>query len=188
MGSKIGVIITERIEQRILLIRGQKVMLDRDLAELYSVPTKALNQAVQRNIQRFPKDFMFRLSRREMREVVTLCDHLEELKFSHSLPYAFTEHGILMLSSVLNSAKAIEVNILIMRTFNKLRELMLIHKDLRLKIEEMEAKYDHQFKLVFNALRKLLTPPRTKPKLPIGFHALHKNPEEKKAPFTQKRC
>ncbi|MBF0485652.1 MAG: ORF6N domain-containing protein [Candidatus Omnitrophica bacterium] len=173
--------ITERIEQRILLIRGKKVMLDRDLAALYQVPTFRLNEQVKRNIRRFPDDFMFQLSHREKKEVIANCDNLQELKFSHTLPYAFTEHGIAMLSSILNSDKAIEVNIQIMRTFGKLRELMLVHKDLRFKIEEMEKKYDQQFKIVFDAIRELLAPPPPpKPKIPIGFHAFQKSGEKSK--------
>ncbi len=178
MKSKTEILISERIEQRILFIRGRKVMLDRDLAFLYQVETKALNQAVKRNPKRFPDDFMFRLSRREINELVTNCDRFNTLKHSSVFPYAFTEHGIAMLSSILNSDKAIDVNIQIMRTFSKLRELMLVHKDLRLKIEEMEQKYDSQFKSVFNAIRKLLNPPLPppKPKLPIGFHAFQPRP------------
>ncbi len=145
-------------------------MLDRDLALLYGVETKVLNQAVKRNVQRFPEDFMFQLTKNEVLEVVTNCDHLSLLKFSHVLPYAFTEHGILMLSSVLNSDRAIEVNIQIMRTFAKIRELMITHKDLREKIEEMEKKYDTQFQIVFKAIKKILYPPvPKKPKIPFGF-------------------
>ena len=122
MKSKAEVIIAEKIEQRILLVRGKKIILDRDLAFLYEVETKALNQAVKRNPARFPADFQFQLSRRELNEVVTNCDHLQDLKFSHTLPYAFTEHGVLMLSSVLNGERAIAINIPIMRVFTKLRE------------------------------------------------------------------
>ena len=144
-------------------------MLDRDLAFLYGVTTKSLNQAVKRNLKRFPSDFMFQLTTEEIKKVVTNCDHLSNLKFSHACPFAFTEHGILMLSSVLNSERAIEVNIQIMRIFAKIRELMITHKDLRQKIEEMERKYDRQFQIVFEAIKKLLEPPPEKPKLPIGF-------------------
>lgn len=160
----------ENIQNKIIILREQKVMLDVDLAVLYHVPTKRLNEQVKRNFKRFPPDFMFQLSANETKEVVAICDHLKNLKFSHSLPYAFTEHGILMLSSVLNSERAIEVNIQIMRTFTKLRELMLAHKDLRIKIEELEKKYDSQFKIVFNALRRLIDPPN-KRKPAIGFCA-----------------
>ena len=143
-------------------------MLDRDLAFLYEVSTKMLNQAVKRNIKRFPDDFMFRLTTTEMHELVTNCDRFKTLKHSTSNPYAFTEQGIAMLSSALNSDKAIAINIQIMRTFTKLRELMLVHKDLRIKIEAMERKYDTQFKIVFNAIKRLIDPPQ-KPRTPIGF-------------------
>jgi len=143
-------------------------MLDFDLALLYGVPTKRLNEQVKRNLKRFPDDFMFQLTATEKNELVANCDRFKTLKHSTSCPYAFTEQGIAMLSSVLNSTRAIEVNIQIMRTFTKLRELMLVHKDLRIKIEGLERKYDSQFKIVFDALRKLIDPPQ-KPKIPIGF-------------------
>ena len=140
------------IEQKILLIRGKKVMLDKDLAMLYEVPTKRLNEQVKRNIERFPEDFMFQLTKREKAEVVANCDHLKTLKFSPQLPYAFTEQGVAMLSSVLNSKRAVMVNIQIMRTFTKIRELLVTHKDLQRKIEDMESKYDEQFKIVFETI------------------------------------
>ena len=159
------------IEQKILLIRGKKVMLDKDLAILYEVPTKRLNEQVKRNSERFPEDFMFQLTKREKAEVVANCDHLKTLKFSPQLPYAFTEQGVAMLSSVLNSKRAVMVNIQIMRTFTKIRELLVTHKDLQRKIEDMESKYDEQFKIVFEAIRQLLEPPPVpeKPKGRIGF-------------------
>jgi hypothetical protein len=185
MKQKAELIIAERIEQRIFLIRGKKVMLDRDLAELYGVTTKALNQAVKRNIKRFPGDFMFQLTEQEFKiwksQIVTsksapsLRSQFVTLKrgqHAKYLPCAFTEHGILMLSSVLNSDKAIFVNIQIMRTFTKLRELIAEHKDLQQKISELEKKYDRKFNIIFEAIRKLLEPPRAKPKLPIGFHVI----------------
>lgn len=158
----------ERIEARILLIRGQRVMLDADLAELYAVPTKALNQAVKRNRDRFPPDFMFRLTRGEKREVVTNCDHLERLKFSPVLPHVFTEHGALMLASVLNSSRAIEVSVFVVRAFVKLREMLASHRDLARRLEEMEKRYDAQFRVVFDAIRELMRPPE-KPRRRIGF-------------------
>ena len=130
----------ENIEQRIFLIRGKKVLLDHDLAILYGVKTHRLNEQVKRNAKRFPNDFMFQLTSQEKTEVIAICDNLKMLKFSPVNPYAFTEQGIAMLSSVLNSDKAIKVNIQIMRTFTKLRELVLVHKDLRIKIEELEKK------------------------------------------------
>jgi hypothetical protein len=170
MTRKPRVVIQETIENRILLLRGAKVLLDRDLASLYGVSTKALNQAVKRNLERFPDDFMFQVNKQEKEQVVTNCDHLAMLKFSPTLPYVFTEQGIAMLSSVLSSRRAIQVNIQIMRTFTKLRQLMVTHEDLRRKIEDMEKKYDSQFKVVFEAIRELLLPPKEKAKPRIGFY------------------
>jgi len=144
-------------------------MLDRDLEKLYGVQTYRLNEQVKRNRRRFPEDFVFQLSDQEKAEVIANCDNLKTLKYSPVNPYAFTEQGVAMLSSALNSERAIEVNIQIMRTFTKLREMMLAHKDIRRKIEGMEKKYDHQFKVVFDAIRQLLNPP-VKSKEPIGFH------------------
>lgn len=139
------------------------------IAELYGVKTKVLNQAVKRNLKRFPEDFMFQLTKEEKEEVVTICDHLSRLRFSPVLPYAFTEQGVSMLSSVLNSERAITVNIQIMCTFTKLREMLENNKDLRSKIEEMERKYDKQFQIVFEAIKKLIEP-ELKPKRKIGFY------------------
>jgi len=158
----------ERIENVILLIRNQKVILDADLAILYKVPTKALNQAVKRNIKRFPADFMFELTIQEKNELVTICDRFQRLKHSSVLPRAFTEQGVAMLSTVLNSDRAIEVNIEIMRAFVRLRQMLLTHTELARKLELLEKKYDAQFKVVFDALRALMAPP-TKPKRKIGF-------------------
>jgi phage regulator Rha-like protein len=159
----------EIIERKIFFIRDKKVMLDKDLSELYGVETKVLNQAVKRNVNRFPKDFMFQLTPEEAAEVsrsqfVTL-KRGQNIKY---LPYAFTENGVAMLSSVLSSERAVEVNIQIMRTFTRLREMLLTHKDLQRKIDNMEKKYDHQFKIVFDAIRQLMTPDEPKKK-PIGF-------------------
>jgi hypothetical protein len=147
---------SEMIEKKIFIIRGKKVMLDKDLADLYQVTTKILNQAVKRNLDRFPEDFMFRLTATEKFEVVTNCDHLAILKFSPQLPYAFTEQGVSMLSSVLKSKQAIRVNIQIMRTFTRLREMLMNYRDLREKIDTMEKKYDNQFKNVFEAIKLLI--------------------------------
>ena len=163
----------EKIESKIFQIRNKKVMLDRDLAKLYGVSTKALNQAVKRNVGRFPTDFMFQLTKIEKEDVVTKCDHLEKLKFSYQLPYVFTEQGIAMLSSVLNSERAIQVNILIMRAFVKLRELLLTHKDLAIKINALEKKYaghDEKIKVIFEAIKQLLISSVVKDKRKIGFH------------------
>ena len=146
-------------------------MLDRDLALLYNVPTKVLNQAVKRNIKRFPEDFMFKLTPTEKQEVVTICDHLQVLKFSPQLPYVFTEQGVAMLSSVLSSERAILVNIQIVRAFVKLRRIGLTYVALKRQIEAMEKKYDVQFKIVFETLKKLLEPPLTQKKPRIGFHS-----------------
>ncbi len=143
-------------------------MLDRDLAVLYGVSTKVLNQAVKRNSKRFPKDFMFRLTDAEKHEVVTICDHLQLLKFSPQLPYAFTEQGVAMLSSVLHSERAVQVNIIIMRAFVKLRQIpSLAHR-----LEQLEGKvekHDDKIHTVFEAIRQLMAPP-LKPKKQIGFH------------------
>ena len=174
---KYSIVPTEIIEQRIYLIRNQKVMLDRDLAELYGVSTRVLNQAVKRNIDRFPEDFMFQLTLdeadvwwkhvlagRSRSQFVTL-KRGENIKYQ---PYAFTEHGILMLSSVLRSERAVAVNIAIMRTFVKLREMLASQKDLVRRLDELEKKYDKHFQVVFDAIRQLMTPPE-KPKRQIGF-------------------
>lgn len=168
MGHELILVPQERVEMFILLIRGQKVMLDSDLAHIYGVTTKTLNQAVKRNASRFPADFMFRLTASEKTEVVTNCDHLSDLRFSYRMPYAFTEHGVAMLSSVLKSKRAIQVNIQIMNTFVQLRRMLADNKALALRLDELERKYDAQFKVVFDALRKLIAPPDS-PKRPIGF-------------------
>jgi len=160
----------EVIQNQIFLLRGQKIMLDKDLAVLYGVKPIRLREQVKRNIRRFPADFMFQLTEREVEAMVSHFAIPSRKHLGGHLPYAFTEHGILMLSSVLNSERAVEANIQIMRTFTKLRRLMLEHSDLRRKIEEMERKYDHQFKIVFQAIKELLESPPAKSKPPIGFH------------------
>lgn len=158
----------ERIEKAIFLIRGQKVMLDRDLAELYGVETRVLNQAVRRNIERFPADFMFELTRDEIMGISQFVTS-SDLKFSKRVT-AFTEQGVAMLSSVLRSKRAISVNVEIMRTFVRLRQMLASNSELARKLEEPEQKYDRQFKVVFDAIRQLMTPREPKRKL-IGFHA-----------------
>ena len=163
--------LVERVERRILLVRGHRVMLDSDLAELYGVQTKVLNQAVRRNIERFPGDFMFRLTREEigrMSQFVTSSGRLHTLKYSKRVT-VFTEQGVAMLSSVLRSRKAVMVNIAIMRAFVRLRELLSTHRDLAEKLEVLERKYDAQFRAVFDAIRELMAPPR-QPRRRIGFH------------------
>lgn len=162
------VIPQEFIESKIYVIRGRKVMLDSDLANLYGVTTKNLNKAVSRNLESFPEDFMYRLAKGDQ----------ENLRFQvgtsrwggrRYAPYVFTENGVAMLSSVLKSPRARQVNIQIMRTFTKLRELLATHADLRRKLEEMEKKYDYQFKVVFDAIKRLLADPP--PVKRIGFTA-----------------
>jgi len=159
----------ELIKQKILVIRGERVMLDADLAVLYGVETKRLNEQVRRNRERFPEDFMFQLSSTEKIEVVANCDHLSKLKFSRNLPYAFSEHGTIMAASVLNTPLAVAVSVQVVRAFVKLREIISTHKDLAAKLENLEKKYDSQFKMVFDAIRQLMTPPESKKKRPIGF-------------------
>jgi hypothetical protein len=162
----------EMIERRILLLRGKKVMLDRDLAFLYGVETKALNQAVKRNCKRFPQDFMFQLTKSEFEDWKSqFVTSNSERRGLRKTPFAFTEQGVAMLSSVLKSDKAIEVNIQIMRTFTKLRELMLTHKDLHQRIDALEKKYDKKFRNIFEVIKQLIELPPPEPKLPIGFHA-----------------
>jgi len=148
----------ELLEQKIMFIRGHKVMLDMDLAVLYGVGTRDLNKAVSRNLERFPDDFMFRLNKKEFGNLMFQFG-TSSWGGTRKMPHAFTEHGILMLSSVLKSSRAVQVNIQIMRAFVKLRELLNTHKELARKLEELEKKYDAQFKSVFDAIRMLMTPP-----------------------------
>ncbi len=174
----------ERIERAILLIRGHKVMLDSDLASLYCVETKVLNQAVKRNLERFPEDFMFQLSEEEMenwRSQMAASDLSSGLRsrfvtlkggrgqHRKYLPYAFTEQGVAMLSSVLRSPRAVAVNVEIMRAFVRLRRMLASHADLARKLDALEKKYDSQFRIVFDAIRQLMAPPEAKPRRKIGF-------------------
>jgi hypothetical protein len=158
----------EVIEGKIYMIRGHKVMLSADLAELYGVEPKVLVQAVKRNKDRFPKDFMFQLDKQEFMNLKSQIVTSSWGGIRRANPYAFAEQGVAMLSSVLKSARAIKVNIAIIRAFVKLREMLSAHKDLARKLEQMEKKYDTQFKVVFDAIRQLMTPPE-KPKRKIGF-------------------
>jgi len=145
------------IQNKICEIREQKVMFDFDLAQLYEVENRVLKQAVKRNIERFPPDFMFQLSKKEWSELITICDKLPDgLKFSPATPFVFTEQGVAMLSSILRSKKAIEVNISIMRAFVLIRKYALSHKDLTEKLKELEEKYDKQFCDVYEAINYLL--------------------------------
>ena len=175
-------IITAVIPARIMTIRGQKVMIDADLAELYGVPTKRLNEQVRRNAARFPLDFMFQLTQLEKTEVVANCDHLAKLKFSKSLPFAFTEHGAIQAANVLSSSQAVEMGIYVVRAFVRLRELVAAHHDLAKRLADLEEKtealalqqdtFAHntrvQLKQVVEAIRQLTTPPNP-PSRPIGF-------------------
>jgi hypothetical protein len=170
---KQAIVPVERIESHILLIRGQKVMLDSDLAGLYGVSTKRLNEQVKRNQDRFPADFMFKLTAREKAEVVANCDHLQKLKFYPGLPNAFTEHGAIMVASVLNTPRAIDVSVYVVRAFVKLREILGTHKELAGKLTELESRveaHDEHLTELFEAIRQLMEPP-PKPRKRIGFAA-----------------
>jgi hypothetical protein len=158
----------ESIEKKILLIRGQKVMLDADLSELYGVETKYLIKAVKRNLLRFPADFMFVLNYQEVRNLRFQFGTSSQWGGRRYLPYAFTEQGVAMLSSVLSSDQAIKVNILIMRAFVKLRQMIASNKDLSKRLDDLEKKYDGELRVVFEAIRQLMAPP-AKPKRKIGF-------------------
>ena len=208
--SEASLIPATRVERRILLLRGEKVMLDFDLAELYGVPTKVFNQAVKRNAERFPDDFMFRLSAEETRQIMR-SQIMTPSNFNGSQsvtsskptsiksaampdsnwsqivtsskkhrglayrPYAFTEQGVAMLSGVLNSPRAVQVNIAIMRAFVQLRQMLSSHADLSRKLAALEGKYDKQFRVVFDVIRELMTE-KKKPKREIGFHTLMTQP------------
>ncbi len=180
-----------QIESRILLIRGQKVMIDADLAVLYGVPTKRLNEQVKRNSERFPQDFMFTLTAQEKAEVVANCDHLAKLKFSKALPFVFTEHGAIQAANVLASPQAIEMGVYVVRAFVRLREMIVTNGELARRLDELEQTtealslrhdtFAHntraQLKQVFDAIRELMEPAETVKKQPIGFVT----PEEKSA-------
>ena len=180
-GEVKALIPVEIIEQRILLIRGQRVMLDADLAALYGTTTKRLNEQVKRNLDRFPEDFMFQLTKKEKAEVVAICDHLANLKFSPVLPNAFTEHGAIMVASILNTKRAIQVSVFVVRAFVKLREMLATHKELAHKLTELERKlqnHDESIQSLVVAIRQLMAPREAK-KRPIGFLV-----EEAKVPYV----
>jgi hypothetical protein len=184
MARKDSLVPEERIEKSILLIRGQKVILDADLAKLYAVTTKRLNQQVKRNRDRFPEDFMFQLTTKEKEEVVANCDHLSRLKFSPAFPYAFTEHGAIMAASVLNTPRAIEASIFVVRAFVQLREMLATHKELARRLSELESRigeHDEQIQAIFEAIRQLMLPPE-RPKKKIGFEV-----KEPKAKYTKSK-
>ncbi len=170
MSSKI--VPQDFIKQRILYIRRQRVLLDSDLAELYGVSTKRLNEQVKRNSNRFPEDFAFRLNAQEKEGVVANCDHLKKLKFSPVEPLVFTEHGAIMAANVLSSKRAIEVSLLVVRVFIKLRETFAVHKELLSKVRELERKFgkhDVEIQAIFTIIKQLTNQPE-KPKKKIGFH------------------
>jgi hypothetical protein len=171
MAQSLSPIPVERVVKSILLIRGQKVLLDSDLATLYDVETKYLVRSFRRNLERFPEDFAFQLAQPEWENL--RCQIGTSKSNARGgrryAPYVFTEQGVAMLSSVLKSKRAVQVNIAIMRAFVELREMLGSHKDLARKLEQMEKKYDAQFKVVFDAIRELMKPPETPPKRRIGF-------------------
>ena len=180
---------TLRLEARILTLRGQRVMVDADLAELYGVPTRRLNEQVKRNAARFPADFMFQLTAGEKAEVVANCDHLQKLKFSKALPFAFTEHGAIQAANVLASAQAVEMGIYVVRAFVQMRKTSALHADHARRLEALETRTGQletghdmfstqtraQLRQLLDAVRELMAPPDP-PKRPIGFVA----PQEKK--------
>jgi hypothetical protein len=162
----------ERIERRIYLIRGHKVMIDSDLAELYGVTTKRLNEQVKRNRKRFPEDFMFQLTAEEVGQLnrSQFATGSQKQRDPRFRPYVFTEHGTVMLASVLNSQTAIDASIQVVRVFIRLREMLATHKELAQKLEQLEKMYDAQFRVVFDAIRKLMEPPSVSRRR-IGFHS-----------------
>ena len=168
-----SIIPNEVILNKIYFIRNEKVMLDRDLAELFAIPTKILNEHVKRNTNRFPNHFMFQLTEFEKDELVANCDHLKNLKFSKSLPYVFTEHGILMLSSVLNTERAVTLSIKIIEVFIEMREYLIQNLSLRNEIEKIRKKlsnHDKNIELVFNYLDELMEKQEnTEPRKKIGY-------------------
>ena len=166
--TKKNIVISERIIKSILMIRGEKVMMDSDLADLYEVETKVLTQAVKRNLDRFPKDFMFQMTKSEFDDLRSQNVTSRSWGGRRYPPYVFTEQGVAMLSSVLRSDKAVQVNIEIMRTFVKMRNLLASNKELARKINNLEKKYDDQFRIVFDAIKQLMIPPEKKSRK-IGF-------------------
>jgi hypothetical protein len=172
MSARKQIIPTGTIENRILMIRDEKVIIDADLAEFYGVPTKRLNEQFRRNKKRFPEDFMFQLTPEEKMELVAKCDHLANLKYSNTQPFAFTEHGAIMAASVLNSSQATETSIFIVRAFVKLRVMIAEHKELSRKIAQIErhlAEHDEQIIALIKALKQFIQPAPLPKKRRIGF-------------------
>jgi len=176
MSNEKVLIPVERIEKVIMQIRGSKVIIDSDLSRIYGVTTKKLNQAVKRNMHRFPSDFLFQLTPKEKEEVVTICDHLRNLKYSPFLPFAFTEHGAIMAASVLNSERAIQVSVFVVRAFIRLREMVSAHRELSKRFAELEKRlesHDEQIQLILRAIKQLMEPSEKAPKK-IGFQLREK--------------
>jgi hypothetical protein len=157
--AKKPIVPSEKIYRAIIFLRGRRVMLDADLALVFGTTTKRVNERVKRNIDRFPADFLFQLTDEEKSWVVANCDYLKQLKFSTVNPFAFTEHGTIMVATILNTPIAIEASVAVVRAFVKLREIFLQNKDLSKRLNELESKYDHPFKIVFDAIRKLMQLP-----------------------------
>ncbi len=174
MAESKSIIPAERIERGIYFVRGQKVMLDTELAALYDVPTKRINEAVKRNEDRFPDDFVFQLTQDEAANLRSQIATSNTPGGRRYHPYAFTEQGVAMLSSVLKSRRAVQVNVEIMRTFVRLREMLASNAGLSRKLDDLEKKYDSQFKMVFDAIRQLMIPPEPRRKKAIGFHTERK--------------
>jgi hypothetical protein len=179
-GGAASIVPAESIQSRILLIRGQKVILDADLAELYGAPTKRLNEQVKRNIERFPTDFMFTLTAAEKAEVVANCDHLRRLKFSPARPSAFTEHGAIMAAGVLNSARAVQTSLFVVRAFVRLRRLLESDQELATRLDHVErtlGDHDRQIVAIVDAIELLMPPPPEEepPREPFGLGRVKKN-------------
>jgi hypothetical protein len=182
-----SIVPADKIEQRILLIRGEKIILDVDLAALYGVTNKRLKEQVRRNRDRFPGDFMFELTLEEKAEVAAICGHLSNMKYFKGLPYAFTEHGAIMAASVLNTPRAVEMSVFVVRAFVRLRNFLAAHKELAEKLAELERKlasHDEQIVAIIDAIKRLMaSPPRSDAPAPpdkrrIGFHAEDGGPAE----------
>jgi hypothetical protein len=179
--SDTSIVLVEQVQSKILFMRGQKVILDSDLAALYGVPTKRLNEQIRRNHERFPPDFMFQLTKAEKDEVVANCDHLQKLKFSPVLPTAFTEHGAIMAASVLSSERAVQASIYVVRAFVKLRQMLAPYKELMGKLDQLEKKlqsHDKQIITIIQAIKLLMPPPEDKPKEPFGFRKKKTSPSK----------
>lgn len=178
MNGQMVVVPAERIERAIFSIRGEKMMLDSDLAELYGVETKRLNEQVRRNPNRFPPDFMFQLTAGEWESLRSQFATLKRGEHRKYLPYAFTEHGALMLANVLNSERAAQTSVMVVRAFVRLRQMLASNAELAPKLDAMEKKYDAQFKVVFDAIRQLMSPPEPK-RREIGFHVKYDDDKPK---------